>query len=615
MPAVGLYLNFETWFETMACWPVLSLGWIRCQHLQDSRWELPYDIRWIGIIVAINRLKKIGRLKQIVMIFANHGFGAVIDQLHIPQYFKLGKQAKSLPPGPENAKLSVGERLRLSLEELGPTFIKLGQIMSTRPDLLPMQIIRELEKLQDSVPPFSIDEVRMIIEAELGDRMENLFTVFVDQPMAAASIGQVHRARLLSGKDVVVKVQRPGIQQDIELDLGILRDVASFVDNRTRLGKLYSFSKMADEFETTLQNEMNFLVEGENAETFKLNFLHDPGTHVPEISWIHTSGRVLTMEEIKGISLKDLAALDEAGLDKSRIARNLASSLLHQILRDGFFHGDPHPGNIMVLQDNTIVFLDLGMVGRLSPQRKNQFLKMLMGITLKDSKLIVQAMIDLDAMADRINLKSLEKDIDRLRDEVLSVPLSQIKIGEVFNDVFHLAFTYNITIPGEFTMLAKSLVTLEGLVGQLDPDLNVLEIAEPIAGKLVFTLFSPEKIGKEILAGVMDYGNLIRNFPSAMVNFLDKLEHDDFTMHLALKEDDRYVGRMDDWNIRLVFSVVILSISMLLSALIIGLGLSGVLGSDILVDYGFFLKAGSIIVVAGLVGLIISVFLSRRRKR
>jgi ubiquinone biosynthesis protein len=568
----------------------------------------------MGIVVAIGRLKKIGRLKQIVMIFANHGFGAVIDQLHIPQYFKLGKQSNNRPSGTEDAKLSVGERLRLSLEELGPTFVKLGQIMSTRPDLLPTQIIRELEKLQDSVPPFSIDEVRMIIEAELGDRMENLYSVFEEQPMAAASIGQVHRARLLSGKNVVVKVQRPGIQQDIELDLGILRDVAYFVDTRTRLGKLYSFSKMADEFETTLQNEMNFLVEGENAEAFRLNFLHDPATHVPEISWIHTSMRVLTMGEIRGIPLKNLEALDEAGLDKSRIARNLASSLLHQILRDGFFHGDPHPGNIMILQDNAVVFLDLGMVGKLSPQRKNQFLKMLMGITLKDSKLIVQAIIDLDAMADRINLKCLEKDIDRLRDEVLSVPLSQIKIGEVFNDVFHLAFTYNITIPSEFTMLAKSLVTLEGLVGQLDPDLNVLEIAEPIAGKLVFTLFSPEKIGKGILAGAMDYGNLIRNFPSAIVNFLAKLEHDDFTMHLALKEDDRHASRMDDWNIRLVFSVVILSISMLMSALIIGLGLSGVLGSDILAHWGFLLKAGSITVVIGLVGLIISVFLSRRRK-
>jgi ubiquinone biosynthesis protein len=565
--------------------------------------------------VAIKQLKKIGRLKQIVMVFANHGFGAVIDQLHIPQYFKLGKRALSQLPSTENAKLSVGERLRLALEELGPTFVKLGQIMSTRPDLLPTQIIRELEKLQDSVPPFSTVEVRMIIESELGDRMENLYSVFIEQPIAAASIGQVHRARLLSGKEVVVKVQRPGIQQDITLDLGILRDVANFVDNKTRLGKLYSFSRMADEFETTLQNEMDFRVEGENAETFKLNFLHDPGTHVPEISWIHTSARVLTMEEIKGISLKNLTALDEVGLDRSRIARNLASSILHQILRDGFFHGDPHPGNIMVLQDNTIVFLDLGMVGKLSPQRKNQFLKMLMGITLKDSKLIVQAIIDLDAMADRINFKSLEKDIDRLREEVLSVPLSQIKIGEVFNDVFHLAFTYNITIPSEFTMLAKSLGTLEGLVGQLDPDLNVLEIAEPIAGKLVFTLFSPEKIGKEILAGAIDYGNLIRNFPSAMVNFLDKLEHDDFTMHLALKEDDRYARRMDDWNIRLVFTVVILSISMLMSALIIGLGLSGVLGSDIMVNYSLYLKAGSVILVIVLVGLMISIFLSRRRQR
>jgi ubiquinone biosynthesis protein len=569
----------------------------------------------VGIFVAINRLRKIGRLKQIVMVFANHGFGAVIDQLRIPQYFKLGKLTKNQPSGTGDSKLSVGERLRLTLEELGPTFIKLGQIMSTRPDLLPPQIIKELERLQDSVPPFPIDEVRVIIEAELGERMENIYPVFVEQPIAAASIGQVHRARLLSGKDVVVKVQRPGIQQDIALDLGILRDIANFVDEKTRLGKLYSFSKMADEFETTLQNEMNFLTEGENAETFKQNFLHDPGTRVPEISWIHTSMRVLTMEEIKGISLKNLSALDEAGLDKSKIARNLASSLLHQILRDGFFHGDPHPGNIMVLQDNTIVFLDLGMVGRLSPQRKNQFLKMLMGITLKDSKLIVRAMIDLDAMADRINLKSLEKDIDRLRDEVLSVPLSQIKIGEVFNDVFHLAFTYNITIPSEFTMLAKSLVTLEGLVGQLDPELNVLEIAEPIAGKLVFKLFSPEKIGKEFFSGFMDYGNLVRNFPSTIVNFLAKLEHDDFTMHLALKEDDRHARRMDDWNIRLVSSVVILSVSMLLSALIIGLGLSDVLGSDISIDYVLFLKAGFVIVVIGLVGLIISVLLSRRRKR
>jgi ubiquinone biosynthesis protein len=423
------------------------------------------------------------------------------------------------------------------------------------------------------VAPFPITEVREVIEFELGDKLEKIFREFKEEPIAAASIGQVHRAKLLSGKEVVVKVQRPNIEKNIELDLGILKDLADFIDNRTRFGKLYSFSKMAEEFETTLTNELDFRLEGENAETFKVNFKGDSNVIVPEISWIHTTNRVLTMEEIKGISLKNFEALDQAGLDKTIIARNLANSILYQILRDGFFHGDPHPGNIMVLENNTIVFLDLGMVGQLNPHRKNQFLKMLMGITLKDSKLIVQTIVELDAMSERINMRKLEKDIDRLRDQVLSVPLSQIKIGEVFKEVFDLAFSYNITIPGEFTMLAKSLITMEGLVEKLDPDLNVLEIAEPIAGKLIFTLISPEKIGKEILGGAMDYGNLLRKFPAVLLNFLDKLDHDDFTMQFRLKEADRYTQKFVRAFSQLSISIVLLAISIVIAGIIVGLSL------------------------------------------
>jgi ubiquinone biosynthesis protein len=506
------------------------------------------------------------------MVFANHGFGTVMDRLGILKYLKINKQSREFAEK-EISKLSIGERLRLSFEELGPTFIKLGQIMSTRPDLLPSEIIHELEKLQDAVAPFPITEVMEVIEFELGDKLEKIFREFKEEPIAAASIGQVHRAKLLSGKEVVVKVQRPNIEKNIELDLGILKDLADFIDNRTRFGKLYSFSKMAEEFETTLTNELDFRLEGENAETFKVNFKGDSNVIVPEISWIHTTNRVLTMEEIKGISLKNFEALDQAGLDKTIIARNLANSILYQILRDGFFHGDPHPGNIMVLENNTIVFLDLGMVGQLNPHRKNQFLKMLMGITLKDSKLIVQTIVELDAMSERINMRKLEKDIDRLRDQVLSVPLSQIKIGEVFKEVFDLAFSYNITIPGEFTMLAKSLITMEGLVEKLDPDLNVLEIAEPIAGKLIFTLISPEKIGKEILGGAMDYGNLLRKFPAVLLNFLDKLDHDDFTMQFRLKEADRYTQKFVRAFSQLSISIVLLAISIVIAGIIVGLSL------------------------------------------
>ena len=562
-------------------------------------------------MMVVSKHRKFKRSTQIVKIFANHGFGALMDRLGILKYLKIEMQTKEYTER-EISKLSIGERLRLSFEELGPTFIKLGQIMSTRPDLLPREIIHEMEKLQDAVAPFSISDVKEVIEFELGDKLENIFREFKEEPIAAASIGQVHRAKLLSGKAVVVKVQRPNIEKNIELDLGILKDLADFVDNRTKFGKLYSFSKMAEEFETTITNELDFRLEGENAETFKVNFKDEANVIVPDISWIHTTSRVLTMDEIKGTSLKNFEALDQLGLDKKIIARNLANSILYQILRDGFFHGDPHPGNIMVLENNKIAFLDLGMIGQLSPHRKNQFLKMLMGITLKDSKLIVQAIVELDAISESINMRKLEKDIDRLRDQVLSVPLSQIKIGEVFNEIFDLAFSYNIMIPGEFTMLAKSLITLEGLVEKLDPDLNVLEIAEPIAGKLIFTLISPEKIGREILSGAMDYGNLVRKFPSVFLNFLGKVEHDDFTIQIKVKEAERYAQKIDRSFSRLSISLVFLSLSIVIAGTIIGLSLIGMEAADFIMVLSMILKGSLFLAAITFAALIIAIFRSKR---
>jgi ubiquinone biosynthesis protein len=562
-------------------------------------------------MMAVSKHRKIKRTTQIVKIFANHGFGALMDRLGILKYLKMEMQTKEYKER-ELSKLSIGERLRLSFEELGPTFIKLGQIMSTRPDLLPREIIHEMEKLQDAVAPFSISDVKQVIEFELGDKLENIFREFKEEPIAAASIGQVHRAKLLSGKDVVVKVQRPNIEKNIELDLGILKDLADFIDNRTKLGKLYSFSKMAEEFETTITNELDFRLEGENAETFKVNFKDEANVIVPDISWIHTTSRVLTMDEIKGTSLKNFEALDQLGLDKKIIARNLANSVLYQILRDGFFHGDPHPGNIMVLENNKIAFLDFGMIGQLSPHRKNQFLKMLMGITLKDSKLIIQAIVELDAISNSINMRKLGKDIDRLRDQVLSVPLSEIKIGEVFNEIFDLAFTYNMMIPGEFTMLAKSLITLEGLVEKLDPDLNILEIAEPIAGKLIFTLISPEKIGREILSGAMDYGNLVRKFPSVFLNFLGKIEHDDFTIQIKVKEAERYAQKIDRSFSRLSISIVFLSLSIVIAGTIIGLSLIGMEAADFIMVLSMILKGSLFLAAITFAALIIAILRSKR---
>ena len=565
-------------------------------------------------LVVFNRYRHIKRYRQIILVFVKHGFGTLIDQLGIFDYLniKIKKRFGKDKDENSNEKLSIGERLRLSLEELGPTFVKLGQIISTRSDILPPDVIAELEKLQDAVPPFPFEDVKSLIESEFDDKLQNIFKEFNETSLAAASMAQVHLARLNSDKKVVVKVQRPGIEQNIYLDLKVLTDLASFIDNHTKFGKLYDFTKMVQEFESTLKNELDFRVEGENAETFKENFSKDKGVKVPDISWIHTTRRVLAMEYIEGIRLNDFAALDEAGLDRKIIARNLAVSIFNQILRDGFFHGDPHPGNIMILPGNTIVFLDLGMVGKLNKERKDQFLKMLMGIAFKNSRLIIQAIVGLDAMTHHINIKKLEKEIDIMRDKYLSVPLNEIKVGEVFNEIFNLAFSYNIVIPGEFTMLAKSLATLEGLVEKLDPELNVLEISEPIAGKLMFKTFSPEKIGKEVIGGVLDYGSLLREIPSFLLNFLRKMEDDEFTMQFKMKGIERIEKRIDRIFTRLSFSIILLAVSIIIAGIVVGSGMSAHTGTEIYVLNITVLKVGLVIAGIMIVGLVLSVLRSNR---
>lgn len=562
-------------------------------------------------MVVINRYTHIKRYRQIILVFAKHGFDMLIDKLGIFDYLNIKKRFGRVDAD-NDAKFSIGERLRLSLEELGPTFVKLGQIISTRPDILPSEVISELEKLQDAVPPFSFADVKSLIESEFDDKLENIFKEFNETPLAAASIAQVHLARLYSGKKVVVKVQRPGIERNIDLDLKILEDLAHFIDSHTKYGRLYDFPKMVQEFKDKLKNELDFRIEGENAETFKENFSKDEGVKVPDIIWTHTTRRVLTMEHIDGIRLNNFTALDNAGLNRKIIAKNLAKSIFNQILRDGFFHGDPHPGNIMILPDNTIVFLDLGMVGKLNEERKIQFLKILMGVVFKNSRLITQAIIGLDVMAHRINIKKLEREIDILRDKYLSIPLNEIKVGEVFNEIFNLAFSYSIKIPGEFTMLAKSLVTLEGLVEKLDPELSVLEVAEPIARKLMYKTFSPEKLGKELLGGVMDYGNLIMEFPSFMLNFLRKMEDDEFTMQFKLKDIERVEKRMDRIFNRISFSIVLLAVSIIIAGIIVGSGMSAHTGSEIYVLNITVLKIGLVIAGIMIVGLVLSVFRSNR---
>lgn len=564
-------------------------------------------------LFSISRYRHLKRYRQIVLVFVKHGFGSLLDRWGIFAYLDMRKKILLKKNAGPVKKFSLAERLRLALEELGPTFVKLGQILSTRPDILNQDIRRELEKLQDSVIPFSFQSVRQQVEAEFDAKLEELYSEFEEKPLAAASIAQVHSARLKSGRKVVVKVQRPGIDRLLELDLRILQDLASFFDHHTQYGNLYDFGKMVGEFEETLKNELDFRIEGENAEKFRQNFVHDKGVAVPEIIWAHTSRHVLTQEYIDGTGVRSAEMLAKAGLSPKIVARRIAASVFNQVLRDGFFHGDPHPGNILILPGNTVVFLDLGMVGKMNEERKTQFLKMLVGISYKNSRLIVQALVDLDAMKGPVNTKRLEKEIDLLRDKFFAVPLHQVKLGGLFNEIFSLALQYKVKLPGEFTMLAKTLVTLEGLVEKLDPELSILEIAEPIAGKLAFKIYSFDKVKSEIVRSASDYGRLIKDLPVFAYHFFKKLEEGDYALQHKMEVEEGFIRRVERIANRIFFSMILLAVSIVIAGITIGSGYSARTGDEVYLLNLNVLRAG--LCIAGLIiaGLVVSILKKEKR--
>lgn len=560
----------------------------------------------------MNRFVSIRRYNHIISVFAKHGFGLLMDQLGILNYLKIRKRLIKADTKPDNSKLTTGERLRRVFEELGPTFIKLGQILSTRPDVIPADILDELKKLQDSVHPFPFSEVRSLIEAEFEDKLENIFKEFDEEPVAAASISQVHRARLGSGKLVAVKVQRPEIEKPITVDISILKDLAHFIDNHTRYGKTYEFSSLVSEFENTLKNELDFTREAGNADIFRHNFSKDKSIRVPDIKWMYTTKRILTMEYIEGMRIDDREALIQSGIEIKTIAEKLAATMCNQILKDGFFHADPHPGNIRILIDGTIVFLDLGMVGRLSEKRKMIISRFFIGVTNKDSKMVVRSLIDLDTMPRRSNLKKFQRDVDKIIDKYLAMPWNELKIGDLFHDIFSIALVNQIKIPREFAMLSKTLATLQGLLEMLDPKLNALVLVEPLARKLMYQSFSLKNVGNDLKKSLMDYKDLIREFPSVMSDFLGKMEEGDFSFQFEIKDIDHIQKRFERVFNRLSISVVLLAVSIVIAGIIIGSGMSAGAGNEIYLLNVTILKVALAIVVLIILGLLYSIFRSSR---
>jgi ubiquinone biosynthesis protein len=513
--------------------------------------------------LKINRnIRSIRRYLNIVRVLSTYGFDQALEMLGLADMVVRSRRLfrRSLP---DIARLTAAERMRLALEELGPTFVKLGQILSTRPDVIPHSFVREFEKLQDDVPSFPFEEVLVQISRELGGPVEQFFADIDPIPLAAASIAQVHRARLKSGEEVVIKIRRPGIVAVVESDIGALMALAGLAERHVSGSEIYDPVGIVREFARTIRREMDFSREGHTIEKFRDNFSRTPWMHFPRVYWEQSSRSILTMEYIAGTKVSDRDKLAEQGLDGTLIARRGADSFLEMVLQHGFFHGDLHPGNVLILPNNVICLLDYGIVGRLDEGLKSFLTDILSAIVNRDMDEIVSLLLFAGDISDTLDIRALKRDLFNFIDSYYEIPLKEIEVGRMLMEFIEIITLYNIRIPTDLMLLAKSLVLIEGIGRALDPAFNMVEHLKPFMIKAIRKKFSPRRVSRDINQVLSSYLNLARNIPRDLKEIINRINRNKFKIDLEHRGLDKITAEFDR-------SINRLSISMILAAMIIG---------------------------------------------
>lgn len=450
--------------------------------------------------------------------------------------------------------------IRDTLLDLGPTFIKVGQLFSTRSDLFPAEYVEELSKLQDKVPAFSYEQARAIIELDLGKPIQELYRSFDPIPIAAASLGQVHRAQLYSGEEVVVKVQRPGLVKLFEIDLAILRGITRYFQNHPDWGRGRDWLGIYDECCKILYEEIDYLNEGRNADTFRRNFRSEDWVHVPRVYWRYASPRVLTLEYMPGIKISHYEALEAAGLDRSHLAQLGAKAYLLQLLNDGFFHADPHPGNLAVSPDGSLIFYDFGMMGQVKPVTREKLMDTFFGIAQKDADRVVASLIELGALAPTDDMGPVRRSIQFMLDNFMDKPFESQSVTAISDDLYEVAYGQPFRFPATFTFVMRAFSTLEGVGKGLDPQFNFMEVAKPFAMQLM-TNGNPTSDANNLLGELgrqaAQVSSTAFGLPGRIEDTLEKLERGDIRVRVRSTETDRILRRLNGVNMGTNYTLLV----------------------------------------------------------
>ena len=532
----------------------------------------------------VKEVRDLNRFREILTVLFEEGFDFLLQKMQLSHKIPLTKRLKAKIK--EKESLSVEKRLRLTLERLGPTFIKFGQVLSVRPDLIPKSYIKELEKLQDSVPAFSYDIVRQQIKKELGRDIEDIFSSFDKKPIASASISQVHKAVLKDGKKAAVKIQRPDVKKIMETDIEIMFYVARLLESRIPKIRKFTPVKVIEEFSNWTEKELDFKKEAMNAKIFAKNFSESKTVKIPEIYSDFTTNKILTMEFIDGIELHNIEEIKRKKINLIPLLNNGFDAVLTQVFVHGFFHADPHPGNILITKDRKIAFVDFGIVGHFDEELKAKSIDLFYGIISNNPETIVATLADLGGIEIE-NREELKYEISDLLEPLQSGDIADVRVSKVLEEILELALNHGIKTPMPFVLFGKTIITLEGIALEYDPKFNIVESSRPFIEKLMRQRYNPLYQFNQLMRNMVKFRKFAEQLPDQTTRALKKIEKGTIKVDIEDTDIKKLSLEIDRSGNRVAYSMLIAAL-LIVGALTVNFGKPFILNVPLIPFLSFF---------------------------